>query len=117
MLSTMVPEYPPSNFGNKVITELKIAYWVAVNDKDVKLESQAIKAAVAIPADKLSAAITIINAPFVGSAVANHMNNKLVAADKTAPSNNTFITPTRNDKKPPIKLPTMVIITPKPLLI
>ena len=57
--STMVPEYPPRSLGNRVINELKIAYCVAVNEILVRLDKNAINAALARPADKLSADITI----------------------------------------------------------
>ena len=33
----MAPEYPPSVLGSKVMSELKIAYWTAVNDTLVRL--------------------------------------------------------------------------------
>ena len=56
--STMVPEYPPRILGNSVINELKIAYCVAVNDTLVRLDKKATNAALASPADKLSADIT-----------------------------------------------------------
>ena len=43
----MPPEYPPRVLGNRVMSELKIAYWTAVNDTLVRLERKATKAALA----------------------------------------------------------------------
>ena len=59
MASTIDPEYPPNNFGSKVISDVKIANCMAVNEMLVRLERKATNAALAIPADKLSAEITI----------------------------------------------------------
>lgn len=54
----MVPEYPPMSFGNRVMSELNSAYWVAVKETLVRLDMKATKAALAIPAERLSADTT-----------------------------------------------------------
>ena len=61
MLSTIEPEYPAEILGIRVIRELKIAYCIAVKDIFVSLDKKATKAALAIPAVKLSAEITKYN--------------------------------------------------------
>ena len=53
-----MPENPARNLGNNTIIELNNAYWVAENATLVKLDINVIKAAVAIPAPRLSAEIT-----------------------------------------------------------
>ena len=47
------------NFPGRVINELNNAYWVAVKDALVMLESQAINATLAIPPLRLSALTTM----------------------------------------------------------
>ncbi len=75
------------------MTELKIAYCMAVNLILVRLDKKAINAALASPADILSALITAYSIGISGSPVANNINNKLVKADSTAPSMSMRITP------------------------
>jgi len=89
-----------------------MAYWTAVNDILVRLERNAIKAALAKPADRLSAEITIYNIGMLWPVCASSMNNRLVKADNSAPINRMRITPKRNTSKPPRKPPTRVLPRP-----
>ena len=98
------------------MAELNSAYWVAVKETAVRLDSQATKAATASPALRLSAAITRVNARMSAAAPASQAKAILVAAARMAPVNSMRIMPTFRARKPPIKLPAMVINSPNILV-
>ena len=70
------------------------------------------KALDAMPPLRLSIEITAVNAVTSWPRSDNHENNKLLAADNTAPSINVRITPKRIDNTPPKNAPTSVMIRP-----
>ena len=74
------------------------------------------KAAEAMPLDRLSAEITNISAVTSWPRVASQANNRLLAALSTAPSISTRITPKRMANTPPRKAPSSVMMTPKTLV-
>ena len=73
-------------------------------------------AADATPALRLSAEITATSAVTSWPWPASQANSRLLAADSTAPSINTRITPQRTESAPPRKAPTSVMITPYTLV-
>ena len=69
-------------------------------------------AAEATPALRLSAEITAISAVTSCPWPANQANNRLLAADNTAPSISTRMTPSLSESAPPMKAPTSVMMMP-----
>ena len=74
------------------------------------------KAAEAMPLERLSAEITHISAVRSCPRVPSQANSRLLAALRIAPSIRMRITPKRIDSTPPTKAPANVMITPNTLV-